>query len=409
MRWLRAHWSDLRSGLWLFPCLIVAILIALAFVVVRADHVLGRTDVGFGGGPSAARDVLATIAGSFVTVAGVTFSLTIVVLQLASSQYSPRILRGFLADRITQLTAGAFIGVFAYALVVLRSVRAAPDTFVPSLGVSVAIVLSLGALVLLLVFIDHVTKLIQVSNLAARIGNDISAEIRRLAGKEDEPGDAAERVRVWRSAGRGLPVHVSRAGYLRSVDVETMTRRLSQFRARVVLLAAAGDLVAPDEAVAEVWTDESDAARRADDEEVTDAVLVGVHVANERDLHGDPGFGVRQLADIAIRALSPGMNDPTTAVTCIAYVRAALIEELALQPHHRLVGTDEVQIVLAPRGFERDAGALAEIAHHACGDVRASAAIEEAVAAVTRSARDRGRAEEAARVEAEYRAARAAA
>jgi uncharacterized membrane protein len=408
MRWLKAHWSDLRSGLWLFPCLIVAVLIALAFVVVRADHVLGQTDVGFGGGPSAARDVLATIAGSFVTVAGVTFSLTIVVLQLASSQYSPRILRGFLADRITQLTAGAFIGVFAYALVVLRSVRAAPDTFVPSLGVSVAIVLSLGALVLLLVFIDHVTKLIQVSNLAARIGNDTSAEIRRLARKEDESVDAAERVLVWRSAGRGLPVHVRRAGYLRSVDVATITRRLNPFRARVVLFAGAGDLVAPDEAVAEVWIDESDATR-ADDEKVTDAVLVGVHVANERDLHDDPGFGVRQLADIAIRALSPGMNDPTTAVTCIAYVRAALIEELALLPRDRLVESDEVQIVLAPRGFERDAGALAEIAHHARGDARASAAIEQAVAAVTRSARDRGRAEEAARVEAEYHAARAAA
>jgi uncharacterized membrane protein len=269
-------------------------------------------------------------------------------------------------------------------------------------------VLSLGALVLLLVFIDHVTKLIQVSNLAARIGNDTSAEIRRLARKEDESVDAAERVLVWRSAGRGLPVHVRRAGYLRSVDVATITRRLNPFRARVVLFAGAGDLVAPDEAVAEVWIDESDATR-ADDEKVTDAVLVGVHVANERDLHDDPGFGVRQLADIAIRALSPGMNDPTTAVTCIAYVRAALIEELALLPRDRLVESDEVQIVLAPRGFERDAGALAEIAHHARGDARASAAIEQAVAAVTRSARDRGRAEEAARVEAEYHAARAAA
>jgi len=150
MERLRRRWSDLRSGLWLFPGLIVAGLVAVAFVAIQLDHTLGDTDVGFGGGPAAARDVLAAIAGSFVTVAGLTFSLTIVVLQLASSQYSPRILRGFLADRITQLTAGAFIGVFAYALVVLRSVRSEPDAFVPSLGVSLAILLALAALVVLL-------------------------------------------------------------------------------------------------------------------------------------------------------------------------------------------------------------------------------------------------------------------
>jgi uncharacterized membrane protein len=405
MGWLRAHWSDLRSGLWLFPSLIVAALIGLAFVVVQADRGLGRTDVGFGGGPSAARDVLAAIAGSFVTVAGVTFSLTVVVLQLASSQYSPRILRGFLADRVTQLTAGAFIGVFAYALVVLRSVRDAPDSFVPSLGVSIAIVLSLGALVLLLIFIDHVTKLIQVSNLAARIGGDTSAELRRLAGKADDLEDAGERPRVWRSARRGLPVHVPRAGYLRTVDVETMMRRLSVVRARVVLLVRPGDLVVPDEPVAEVWREESHASDPIGDGEVADAVLAGILVANERDLHDDPGFGIRQLADIAIRALSPGVNDPTTAITCIAYVRAALVEELFLPSRDGLVESDGVEVVLAGGTFARDAAALAEIAHHAAGDPRVSTAIEQAVVAVARAARDRGRGEEAACIEAEYRAA----
>ncbi len=405
MGWPRAHWSDLRSGLWLFPSLIVAALIGLAFVVVQADRGLGRTDVGFGGGPSAARDVLAAIAGSFVTVAGVTFSLTVVVLQLASSQYSPRILRGFLADRVTQLTAGTFIGVFAYALVVLRSVRDAPDSFVPSLGVSVAIVLSLVALVLLLVFIDHVTQLIQVSNLAARIGEDTSAELRRLADKADELGNAGERPRIWRSARQGLRVYVPRAGYLRAVDADTITRRLSVARARVLLLARPGDLVVPDEPVAEVWRDASPEAEPMGDDEVSDALLAGILVANERDLHDDPGFGIRQLADVAIRALSPGINDPTTAITCIAYVRAALIEELSLPARRGLVVGDGVEVVLLGGSFERDAGTLAEIAHHASGDARASAAIEQAVAAVARAARDRGREQEAARVEAEYRAA----
>lgn len=402
---LRSRWSDLRSGLWLLPGLIVVALVVLAFVVIQVDHMLGDTEVGFGGGPAAARDVLAAMAGSFVTVAGLTFSLTIVVLQLASSQYSPRILRGFLADRITQLTAGAFIGVFAYSLVVLRSVRSEPNAFVPSLGVSVAIVLALAALAVLFAFMDHVAKLIQVSNLAARLGAETCAELARTSTGHD-PSDDAEaerRVRSWRARGPALPVHVSRAGYLRSIDVETITGRLADTQARIALLARPGDLAVPDEPVAEVWWEPGTGA-----DAVTAAVLRAVHVADERDLRDDPGFGVRQLADIAIRALSPGINDPTTAVTCVGYMRAALVEDATLPPPRRVVEQDGVEVVLARRALDRDAAALVEVAYHAKRDPRAATAVERAVAAVTDAARAAGRGEEAARISAAHREASAA-
>lgn len=402
---LRSRWSDLRSGLWLLPGLIVVALVVLAFVVIQVDHMLGDTEVGFGGGPAAARDVLAAMAGSFVTVAGLTFSLTIVVLQLASSQYSPRILRGFLADRITQLTAGAFIGVFAYSLVVLRSVRSEPNAFVPSLGVSVAIVLALAALAVLFAFMDHVAKLIQVSNLAARLGAETCAELARTSTGHD-PSDDAEaerRVRSWRARGPALPVHVSRAGYLRSIDVETITGRLADTQARIALLARPGDLAVPDEPVAEVWWEPGTGT-----DAVTAAVLRAVHVADERDLRDDPGFGVRQLADIAIRALSPGINDPTTAVTCVGYMRAALVEDATLPPPRRVVEQDGVEVVLARRALDRDAAALVEVAYHAKRDPRAATAVERAVAAVTDAARAAGRGEEAARISAAHREASAA-
>ena len=385
--------------------------------MVRLDRGIGDADVGFGGGPSAAREVLGAIAGSLVTVAGVTFSVTVVVLQLASSQYSPRILRGFLGDRVTQLTAGAFIGSFAYALVVLRSVRDEPEAFVPALGVSLAIVLALAALVLLLVFIDHIAKLIQVSNLAARIGAETREEIRRASGDADEPPDhdeAEARVRAWRERGDPLRIHVSRAGYVQSLAVGDATRRLRPRAARIAFLAGPGDLVDPDEPVAEIWLEPAPTAGgraggEAEPDEVADAVRSAFHVANERDLRGDPGFGIRQLSDIAIRALSPGVNDPTTAVTCVAYVRAALVEAASLPPRQRLADEDGVQVVLAQRPLDREAEGLVEIAGHAAGDARVAAAVERAVAAVVRAARASGRHEEAARVEAAYRAACAAA
>jgi uncharacterized membrane protein len=404
MEWLRRRWSDLRSGLWLFPGLVVAGLTALAFAAIQVDRTLGATDVGFGGGPAAARGVLAAIAGSFVTVAGLTFSLTIVVLQLASSQYSPRILRGFLADRITQLTAGVFIGVFAYALVVLRSVRGDPAAFVPSIAVSAAIVLALAALVVLLAFIDHVAKLIQVSNIAGRIGAETCSELARGRQVDDRVDeiDAERLVQSWHGDDSALRVHVRRAGYLRAIDVAAATRRLADVRARVALLARPGDLVVPDEPVAEVWWH---AGAGLDADAVADAVLSAVHVANERDLRDDPGFGVRQLADIAIRALSPGVNDPTTAVTCIAYIRAALVEDASHLPPPRIVESDGVQVVLAPRHLDRDAAPLVELAHHAANDPRTAAAVERTVAAVARAARLAGRGEEATRVEAAFRIA----
>ena len=177
----------------------------------------------------------------------------------------------------------------------------------------------------------------------------------------------------------------------------------------MLLLAKPGDLVSPDEPVAEVWKDDPETERRMEDDRVRAAVLAGLRVANERDLRDDPGFGVRQLADVAIRALSPGINDPTTAVTCIAYVRAALVEQASLPPASRVVETDDVQIVLARWGFGRDSEALAEIAHHAVRDPRVAAAIEQAVAAVARAARRSGLADEAGRIEADYREASAVA
>jgi uncharacterized membrane protein len=170
------------------------------------------------------------------------------------------------------------------------------------------------------------------------------------------------------------------------------------------LVAGPGDLVAPDEPVAEVWH-APHGGDSADEEDVADAVRSAFHVANERDLRGDPGFGIRQLADIAIRALSPGVNDPTTAVTCVAYVRAALVDVATLPPRRRLADEEQVQVVLAARPLDREAAGLVEIARHATDDARVAGAVRDAVAAVARAARAAGRDEEAARVEAAYRAA----
>lgn len=190
---LANRFRAVANGFWLLPGLIALGFVALAFLLVRVDKGLpaNQLDFTFDGDASAARDVLGTIAGSLITVAGLTFSLTIVVLVLVSGQFTPRSVPAFLADRVNQTTAGTFIGAFAYCLLVLRTVRDADENdvggFVPKLSVSVAVALAVLAIALLLFFIHHLGSSIQASSIVRRIGFDTLAQVDRLP---DEQGSA---------------------------------------------------------------------------------------------------------------------------------------------------------------------------------------------------------------------------
>jgi uncharacterized membrane protein len=177
---LRAAWRQALNGFWLIPGATALALAGLAVALVALDRWRGDLGLFFAyqGDAGAARDILAVLAGSLITVAGLTFSIMIVTLQLVSAQYTPRALRTFLGDRLTQLVAGTFVGVFAYSLIVLRFVGGGDDgDFVPSLSITVAIALGLGALGLLIAFINHMSRSIQVSTIAARIASDTHASL----------------------------------------------------------------------------------------------------------------------------------------------------------------------------------------------------------------------------------------
>ena len=171
----KSLWLNMSHSLGVIPGAIVLLFAALGVGLVELDGHLDLNGVQFvfRGDGSAARTVLSVIAGSLITVAGLTFSITVVVLQLASSQFSPRILRTFFADRVTQVTIGTFVGTFVYSILVLRAVGAFDDAgFVPRLSVTVASLLGIGAAVLLIVFLHHVSQLIQVSHVTATIADD---------------------------------------------------------------------------------------------------------------------------------------------------------------------------------------------------------------------------------------------
>jgi len=226
MQSLQRLLRNLRTSFWFVPSLIVAFSIALAAILIEADSTgsdqwLGRWPRLFGADAAGARAMLSTIAGSMMTVVGITFSMTLVTLALTSSQYSSRILRNFIRDRVTQVVLGVFAGIFTYCLIVLRTIRGGDETgFVASVAVSVGVVLAIGGIGVLIFFIHHIASSIQASSIIASVADETLGAVDRLfpgrLGQEPGKGDGDQALPP------PLPQHwqtipAERNGYVESV------------------------------------------------------------------------------------------------------------------------------------------------------------------------------------------------
>ncbi|MBD8868904.1 DUF2254 domain-containing protein [Nocardioides donggukensis] len=296
---------------WVVPALWCLGAVVAAVLIPAVEGPAGRgVPLLFDGGPAAARNVLSTIAGAMISVTGLVFSITIVVLQLASSQFSPRVLNTFLDDPVTQHTLGVFASSFVYALTVLRAVRDAPadgEPFVPRLAVTVAYLLVLAAVGMFLAFIHHITQSISVSTITHRVADQTRDLIERsrpsgqVAGPRPELPDMEHQTTVV----------AQRSGYLDSLDLQGLQRLARRRGARLEVLYPLGSFLPEGAPAVMVRTQEPPGEGWDDD------VAAGLGIARERTMHQDPTYGFRRLVDIAERALSPGINDPTTAVQVI--------------------------------------------------------------------------------------------
>ena len=319
---LRALGEGVRTGFWAIPaaCVVVAVLLALALVQVdRATD--GDLRVAFGAGPDGAREVLSAIATSMITFTGLVFSITIVVLQLTSSQFSPRVLRTFLRDRQTQLSLGVFVATFVYAVTVLRTVSSVDEsTFVPALATTVGVALLFVSVGMFVGYIHHIATAIQVSSIMNAIGE----ETRQTLETRYPAGGAARSTRLLppeQAPAALLPA--PRPGVVTHLDVDLLVRHASE--ADVVLRTSLrpGDFVPEGAPVLEVLGDPADLDLAA--------VSSAITLRQERTMQQDVAFGFRQLVDIGERALSPGINDPTTAVQALDQLHD-LLRRLATRP-----------------------------------------------------------------------------
>ena len=354
-------WSNLRSSFWFMPSLIVVANIVFAAALIEADSIgsdrwLAQWPRLFGAGADGARQMLSTLAGSMMSVMGITFSMTLVALALASSQYTSRILRTFMGSRVTQVTLGIFAGIFAYCLVVLRTIRSGDVEFVPSLAVFFAFVLSLGGVGVLVFFIHHIASSIQASSIIASIAQDTIASIERLFPErlghgpdEDEDQDQVRQSldeRSWYA----VPAAVN--GYIQSVDNDALLRLARNRKTIVRMERGIGAFVVQNTALASL------ALEDPPDQETIEALNDAYNVGRHRTVEQDPAFGIRQLVDMALKALSPGVNDTSTAVMCVDYL-TAILAQLASRKFpssHRYEG-DELRVITIAPTFE---GLLAE-------------------------------------------------
>ncbi len=350
-------WIELRASLWFVPGLMIAASIALALLLVEVDFRIGndwtsRYPLLFGVGVDGSRGMLTAIASSMLTVAAVVFSLTLNAVNQASGQFTPRIFRNFLRDRANQFVLGYFVSVFAYCLVVLRTIRSGDEVnFVPSIAVVTGLIMALGGVVVLIFFIHHIAGSLQISNIIGEIVDETKKSIRRLfpndvgapaIDDEDEIAEIAgdEHENDWIKVLSGKP------GYIQLVKVDDLTEFAAENACVVRMEAAVGEFVGTGSPLVSVLL--SGGQELEDDtlEKLNDLFAV----ARDRTIEQDVGYGLRQLVDIALKALSPGVNDTTTAVNCIENL-GELIGELAIKEFpekKRIADGKELIIIKAP-------------------------------------------------------------
>ncbi len=301
----------------------------------------------YAGGPEGARAVLAAIAGSMITVAGVVFSITVVLLSLASQQFGPRILRTFIRDRSNQVVLGSFVATFVYCLLVLRTVRGTQSTdFVPYIAVTFGILLAVASIGVLIFFVHYAAESIQASSLIAAVGRELDGAIDSLYPDDIGSGDADEEPE-FEFAGSETAVRSVETGYVQFIDGDEMLSVAVENDLVVKVEANPGDFVRRGESLVRVEQD-----RKLDDK-VCRALRATFGLGERRTATQDIDFLFRQLTEIAVRALSPGINDPFTAIECLDRLSAALsrLAGRTIPSGHRRDEQGNVRVITRPVTF----------------------------------------------------------
>lgn len=356
---LRQLWQPLRESLWFVPLLMVLASLGLAYGLVQFDQVSSPTGTRrlpllFGIDAGGAGGMLNAISGSMLTVAALTFSLMLAAISQVSNQYSPRALRNFMRDGVNQFTMGYFVSVFTFGLLVQGTIRTgSADRFVPTTAVSVGLLLALGGVGALIFFIHHVAESLQTGTLVRRIMTETEGELAQLfphyLGQELHP-DARAAAEAFAAAPDGWqPVLSTQAGYLQYIDAPGLLAWTTRHRTVLRLDCHIGDFVGTGQRLFSV---RAGMERTAPDHADWPADLLRyVSIGPHRNPTQDVAFGVQQLVDIALKALSPAVNDTTTAIMALDYL-GELVGQLARREFPDVLRSDGQHLRVLVRVYD---------------------------------------------------------
>lgn len=370
-------WERLQNSYWFVPSAMVLAAMLLAIGMVRLDYLLAAKEIT----PSlwfaalqadAARTILSTLAGSMATVAGVVFSITVVALQLASTQFGPRVLRGFLADAGNQIALGTFVASFAYCLLVIATVRD-QSGFVPRVATGVGLLIGITAIGVLVFFIHHVANFIRADSVIAALTADLHRTTDTLFPQEMGCGDTVERQESSGDPDEGermsRPVRLRDSGYIRRIDDAALMALARDADLVVRLMRRPGDFVVAGNTLL------SAAPRERIDDEAAERLRGIAVLGHRRTPAQDIEFALDQLVEVALRALSPGINDPFTAISSIDRLGEGLCRIAGRRmPALRRRDDHGCTRVIVTRGHS-----LAALARRALGPIASSARSQAAV------------------------------
>lgn len=393
-------WDRLHSSYWFLPTVMAVIAIALAFTMLNLDRAgyygpLEKWGWIYTGGSNGAREVLSSVASSVISVAATAFSITIVALQLAASNYSPRLLRNFMQDTGNQVVLGTFIATFVYCLLVLRTVRGDGDdydSFVPQLSVTVGLLLALASIGVLIYFIHHASTIIQVSHIIMEASKDLHRAINRLFPElgrglpKQTPHEHAVPANFDSDA---RPVKANSSGYVQAIDDEQLMQIASDRQLLLQIKSRPGKFVVQGSDLVMVFP--GDKVNRKLSDRINAAFIFGKQRTEQQDVE----FPINQLVDIALRAISPGINDPTTAIECIDSLSAGLsdLAQRKIPSAYRYDDDNNLRVIAKPFSFAglTDA-AFNQIRQYGKSDVGVVIRLLEAIATIacyTQNQKDR--------------------
>ncbi|MEB8329483.1 DUF2254 domain-containing protein [Flavobacteriaceae bacterium KMM 6897] len=323
-------WDELQSSFWFIPILIISMSIGAAIGLLYLDNTFnyqpstsGILRFIFSGSVDSARSVLSIISAAMIGVAGTVFSITLVALTLASSQFGSRLLRNFMHERINQIVLGTYIATYVYCLLVLNAVKGTEQfSFIPSFSVLVAILATIANIILLIIFIHHIAISIQANKVISDISESLSKNLKQFFPEEIGMEPAENEVPDIEILKKTFPIKKiitsPKSGYILYADNEGIFDLAKENKLLVFLNYRPGDYVVEHMEIGEVYSH-----GELDDDDFNDFQNVFI-LGKSRTSQQDPEFSIHQMVEIAGRALSPGINDPYTAITCIDNLTSTL-------------------------------------------------------------------------------------